>query len=57
LAALPGRALKENRRSRREFETTLTDERAIAPAARAGFRVIPKTGKSAPIATGIRTTL
>jgi hypothetical protein len=31
-------------RSRSEFVTTLTEERAIAPAAKAGFRRTPKAG-------------
>src|SRR5919112_962432 len=49
-----GRASKA--RSRSEFVTTATDDRAIAAAARAGLRVTP-SGTRAPMATGIRTTL
>jgi hypothetical protein len=37
--------------------TTVTDESAIAPADKAGDRLMPKAGMSAPIATGIRTML
>jgi len=33
-----------DRRSRSEFVTTLTDDRAIAPAARAGSSVMPAIG-------------
>jgi hypothetical protein len=54
LRVADGRA--SNRRRRREFVTTATDDIAIAPAARAGFRVIPN-GKRSPIATGMSRTL
>jgi hypothetical protein len=39
------------------FETTVTDEIAIAPAAKMGLRRIPKNGKRTPAATGIRIVL
>lgn len=39
------------------LETTLTDERAIAPAAIAGFKSQPVKGYRIPAATGIPTIL
>jgi copper homeostasis protein CutC len=44
-------------RSLRAFETTVTEEKAIAPAAKIGFRRIPKKGKRTPAATGMRIVL
>jgi len=46
-----------NCRSLKAFETTVTDEKAIAPAAKMGLRRMPKKGKSAPAATGMRIVL
>jgi hypothetical protein len=37
----------------REFKTTLTEENAMAPAARAGFKSQPVTGYNTPAATGM----
>src|SRR5690606_15724752 len=42
---------------RRAFSTTLTLDRAIAPAASMGESITPKTGYSTPAATGISRTL
>src|SRR4030043_1232099 len=42
-----------NLRSLNAFETTVTDEKAMAPAAKMGLRRIPKKGKSTPAATGM----
>ncbi len=39
------------------LETTVTDENAIAPAAKIGFRRMPKNGKRMPAATGIKIVL
>ncbi len=44
-------------RSLKAFETTVTDENAMAPAARMGLSRMPKNGKRMPAATGIRTVL
>jgi len=46
-----------NFRSLKAFETTVTDEKAIAPAAKMGLRRIPKNGKRTPAATGMRIVL
>jgi hypothetical protein len=46
-----------NLRSLKAFVTTVTDEKAIAPAAKMGLRRIPKKGKSTPAATGMRIVL
>ena len=53
--ARAGRTSTPRRRS--EFATTLTEDSAIAPAANAGLRVMPKAGYRTPIATGISSTL
>jgi hypothetical protein len=45
------------RRSRKLFATTLTELKAMAALARMGLSSNPKTGKSAPAATGIPMTL
>ena len=42
---------------KREFETTLTDENAMAAAAIAGFKSQPVKGYKIPAATGIPTIL
>lgn len=47
----------ENLLSLREFVTTETDERPMAPAASIGSRRSPKKGHRAPAATGMRTAL
>ena len=39
------------------LDTTVTDEKAIAPAAKMGLRRIPKKGKRMPAATGMRIVL
>ena len=56
---LPGRCRlrAEKRRSRSELLTTVTELKAIAPAANTGSSRIPKNGYSTPIATGMSTTL
>jgi hypothetical protein len=46
-----------NRRNRRAFETTVTDDSPIAAAARMGESKTPKRGKRTPAATGMSTTL
>src|SRR3990172_9052 len=46
-----------NRRRRRAFETTVTDDSPIAAAARMGESKIRKWGKRTPAATGMSTTL
>jgi copper homeostasis protein CutC len=46
-----------NLRSLNAFETTVTDEKAMAAAARIGSRRILKKGKRTPAATGIKTVL
>jgi hypothetical protein len=46
-----------NLRSLNAFETTVTDENAIAPAAKIGLRRMPKNGKRTPAATGMRIVL
>jgi hypothetical protein len=46
-----------NRRSLNAFETTVTEEKAIAPAAKMGLRRMPKNGKRTPAATGMRMVL
>jgi hypothetical protein len=45
-----------NLRRRRELETTLIELKAIAPAAKIGFMVIPKDCNT-PAATGMRAEL
>ena len=42
---------------RRELETTLTEEKAMAAAAIMGFKSQPVKGYKIPAATGIPTTL
>ena len=44
-------------RSRSEFDTTVTDEIAIAAAASTGESSQPVNGYSAPAASGMRATL
>src|SRR4030043_16153 len=46
-----------NLRSLSAFETTVTDESAMAPAAKIGLRRMPKNGKRTPAATGMRIVL
>jgi hypothetical protein len=46
-----------NFRSLNAFVTTVTDENAIAPAARMGLRRMPRNGKRIPAATGMRMVL
>jgi hypothetical protein len=46
-----------NRRRRRAFETTVTDDSPIAAAARMGDSNIRNRGKRTPAATGMSTTL
>jgi len=46
-----------NLRSLKALETTVTDEKAIAPAAKIGLSKIPKKGKRTPAATGMRIVL
>src|SRR5882672_6513120 len=48
---------RRTRRSRSEFVTTLTEDRAMAAAAMMGDRSIPKTGYNAPAATGTPSAL
>jgi len=45
------------RLSLRAFVTTVTEENPMAAAANIGLRSMPKKGKSAPAATGMRITL
>jgi hypothetical protein len=46
-----------NLRSLSAFETTVTDEIAMAPAAKMGLSRMPKNGKRTPAATGMRIVL
>ncbi len=43
--------------SLKAFETTVTEEKAMAPAAKIGLRRMPKKGKRMPAATGIKIVL
>ena len=52
-----GGQIPEAVRKRNEFETTVTDESAIAPAASTGESSHPVKGYRAPAATGISATL
>ena len=56
----PPYTLGVNRRSRSEFDTTVTELNAIAPPARNGrtwYIPAPRNGTRIPAATGIRATL
>jgi hypothetical protein len=46
-----------NLRSLSALETTVTEEIAMAPAAKMGLRRTPKNGKRIPAATGMRIVL